>query len=338
MRKKWFLLLLFVLSLNSTQAQEQSTGTFVNPILESGADPFVFLHTDGFYYCMVTRGNRLTLWKSKSFTDLAAAESKDIWFPPKAGPNSSSIWAPEIHFLQNAWYVYYSACDKTNPVDITRYVFVLRNKSADPLTGEWEDMGKIDTEYPGIDGSVFEFRKKLYFVYSPYVGRQSGIAIAEMKSPWEIIKPVRLLSLPGYEWEKTGEREIMEGPQFLEGPGKMVFLIYSASACWDDDYSLGMLSAGKKSDLLNKASWSKADHQVFRQCPDSSVYGPGHNCFTLSPDGKEDWIVYHGKRQSSDKCAGRSMRAQPFTWDRKGMPLFGPPFSVKTKLKLPSGI
>jgi GH43 family beta-xylosidase len=311
---------------------------FSNPILEQGADPYVYHHSDGLYYCMVTRGNRLTLWKAKTFTDLSSAETKDVWFPPETGPNSSNIWAPEIQFIKGAWYIYYTACDKKNQGDQTRYVFVLRNNSENPLVGNWDDLGKIDTEYPGIDGEVFEYKGEYYFLYSPYVKNQSGLIIAKMNSPWEIEKPSTLLALPKYDWEKTGIREIMEGPQFLVGPGDEVFIVYSAAACWDDNYGLGMLTAKKDANLLDSLSWSRSDIQVFKQCPENSVYGPGHNCFTKSPDGKEDWIVYHGKKASSNECSGRSMRAQPFIWDKNGRPLFGKPLSLATKIKVPSGL
>ncbi len=332
------ILIVFIFSGYRNIRQTSFPRYFSNPILESGADPYVYYHTDGFYYCMVTRGNRITLWKARSFTDLSNAETKDVWFPPESGPNSSSIWAPEIHFINGSWYIYYTACDRKNRSDESRYVFVLKNNSGNPLDNNWEDIGRIDTELPGIDGHVFEHKGVYYFVYSPYVGNQSGLMIARMKSPWEIEKPMSLLALPVYDWEKTGIREIMEGPQFLSGPGKEVFIIYSAGACWDDDYGLGMLSAGKDVDLIDPASWSRSNTQVFSQCPDSSVFGPGHNCFTRSPDGKEDWIVYHAKKESSNQCSGRSMRAQPFTWDKDGRPLFGRPYSLNTRLIVPSGL
>ncbi|MFB6342941.1 family 43 glycosylhydrolase [Saccharicrinis sp. FJH62] len=332
----WITIVILAVSCASKKdkTSERDQVYFTNPIFDEGPDPFVYLHSDGFYYCMVTRGDRLTLWKTNNFTQLRTAESKDIWFPPEAGPNSCCIWAPEIHYINDEWYVYYSACDANNAGDHSRYVFVLHNKSTDPMVDSWEDLGKIDTEFPGIDGNVFHYKNDLYFMYSPYIGNQSGIMIAKMKSPVEIETPATLLGLPLHDWEKTGDREIMEGPQFLEGPEDKIFIIYSAGACWDDNYGLGLLSADKDANLLDSSSWSRSDHQVFEQCQDSSVFGPGHNCFTKSPDGKDDWIVYHAKAASSDQCAGRSTRAQKFTWF-KGEPKFGKPYSTKTKLSFP---
>ncbi len=65
----------------------------------------------------------------------------------------------------------------------------------------------------------------------------------------------------------------MEGPQFLEGPGDKIFIVYSASACWDNNYGLGMFSAKKGLDILDPLSWKRSEKQVFSQCPDSNVFG-----------------------------------------------------------------
>jgi GH43 family beta-xylosidase len=314
-----------------------TTGTFTNPILEEGPDPYVYLHTDGYYYCMVTRGDRLKLWKARSFTSLDTAESREIWFPPEKGSNSCCIWAPEIHYLDTTWYIYYSATDQENPDDLHRHVHVLRNRGDDPLLDPWEDLGLIQTRYPGIDGHVFTYRGTRYFAYSPYIGNQSGIMLARMTSPTTIEKETNL-GLPIYDWEMTPPRAILEGPQFLEGPGDRVFIVYSAGACWDDNYGLGLFSAHKDADLLDPESWERSTSQVFEQCPDSSVFGPGHNCFTKSPDLTEDWIVYHAKKYSSNECSGRSMRAQRFTWDEEGLPLFGKPITIESVCPVPSGV
>lgn len=333
-----FLSLLLLFYCTSTDGEKPGTeeGYFTNPILVDGPDPYVYLHSDGFYYCMVTRGDRLTLWKSKDFTNLGNLESGDIWFPPDTGRNTCCIWAPEIHFLDGQWFIYYSATDQERPTDLHRHVYVLRNRSENPFDDSWEDLGLVETRYPGIDGHVFEYKGIRYFAYSPYIANQSGINLARMTSETTLADEINL-GLPIYNWEKTPPREILEGPQFLEGPGEMVFIVYSAGACWDDNYGLGMLSAKKDADLLDPDSWERINYQVFEQCPDSSVFGPGHNCFTKSPDLTQDWIVYHAKRESSNECTKRSMRAQRINWDDNGWPQFGMPVALGSHWPLPSG-
>lgn len=330
---------LFLITFSScgTRPRDNSENYFFNPILPDGPDPYAYLHTDGYYYAMVTNQVGLDIWRVRSFSDMATTEPTTVWTRPDSGPNSYAIWAPEIHNINGVWYMYYTATDASNPIDENRWVFVLRNTNKDPLTNNWEDLGKVNTALPGIDGNVFEHNGQWYFLYSPYVGHQSGIAIARMTSPYAIEQPEVLLSLPKYEWEKTGEREIMEGPQWLVGPGDKVFIIYSAGACWDDKYGLGWLSARKDADLMDPASWTRTTEEVFSLSPENRAFGPGHNSFTTSPDGNEQWIIYHAKLESSNLCEERGTRAQPFGWDAYGNPDFGKPLHVDTPIRKPSG-
>jgi GH43 family beta-xylosidase len=265
-----------------------------------------------------------------------------VWQPPAKGPNSSNIWAPEIHFLDGnrgdgRWYLYYTAADAADPGDHTRNVFVLENASADPLQGTWTDKGRVNTHYRGLDGSVFDYKGQRYFLYSAYVGPQSNLFIAPMINPWTLSETQIEIARPTFDWEKHGDREILEGPEFLEGKNGKVFIIYSGSACWDDNYALGILMASSTSDLLKADSWTKSPEPVFTTSVENGVYGPGHNGFFKSPDDTEDWIVYHAKLVANGECKGRNVRIQKFTWNADGTPNFGKPVSTKTLLQKPSG-
>ena len=316
---------------------QQPGRTFTNPLQADGPDPWVIRH-NGFYYYTNTKGRNLTLWKSKNLSEVKDAPPVVVWTPPATGPNSYEIWAPELHFLDGKWYLYYTATDKANFSDLNRYVFVLENASPDPTTGNWVDKGKINTKYTGLDGTVFEHGGQRYFVYSAYVGPQSVLAIAPMQNPWTLQAGKEItIAKPTLDWEKGGGRQIMEGPEFLSGKKGQLFLVYSASACWDDNYSLGMLTARKGSDLLKPESWAKAPQPVFHPSTANGVWGTGHNSFTKSPDGREDWIVYHAKTAADGKCAGRSARAQKFGWNADGTPSFGVPVSLETPQVRPSG-
>jgi len=125
--------------------------------------------------------------------------------------------------------------------------------------------------------------------------------------------------------------DVNEGPEVLQHDGK-IFLIYSASACWTDYYSLGMLTADSGSNLLDAASWKKSSQPVFQQSLQSRVYAPGHNSFFKSPDGR-DWILYHANLASGQGCGWhRAPRAQPFTWNADGAPNFGRPIATGTPI------
>ncbi len=325
----------------------RTDATFTNPLLPAGADPWS-IHRNGYYYYTHTTGRNITLWKTRSLSQLGSAPKTVVWTPPATGPNSHDIWAPELHFLAGKWYIYYAADAATNQ---THRLWVLENASADPTEGTWTDKGQITdaTDKWAIDGSVFENNGQLYFVWSGWeddVNGRQNIYLARMKNPWTIAGPRLKVSTPVFAWERNGDLppsetpahvDVNEGPQVIRHGNKLV-LIYSASGCWTDTYALGMLTAPADSDLLQPGSWTKSPVPVFQQDPARKVYAPGHNSFFKSPDGTEDWILYHANDAPGQGCGKfRSPRAQPFTWRADGTPDFGRPVAPGQSLARPAG-
>jgi len=293
----------------------------LGPLLPSGPDPWV-AQRDGVYYYTNTQGDRISLWKTTDLARLGEVEPVVVWRAPVQGPNSASVWAPELHFLDGKWYLYYTAVDKTHNDDAHRHVFVLENASADPTQGEWIDKGMLKTHLSGIDGTVFDHGGKRYFVYSAYVDDHSDLIIAPMSNPWTLGEPQVDIAHPTYTWEMQGGRKILEGPEFLKGPGGKVFLTYSASACWSDDYALGLLEADGSANLLEPSSWRKSPAPVLHGSAERGVYATGHNGFFKSPDG-QDWIIYHANGGPGWKCtARRAPYIEPFHWSAQGTPVF----------------
>ena len=98
-----------------------------------------------------------------------------------------------------------------------------------------------------------------------------------------------------------------------------------------------MLTADSGADLVNPASWKKSAKPVFEKWPEGHVFAPGHNSFFKSPDGKEDWILYHANSESGQGCGGhRAPRAQKFTWNPDGTPNFGRPVATGAPVERPS--
>ncbi len=117
-----------------------------------------------------------------------------------------------------------------------------------------------------------------------------------------------------------------------------MFLVYSASGCWTDDYALGLLTLKEGGDPLNASDWTKTPAPVFTKKPSGSAFGPGHSSFFKSADGTEDWILYHANSTAGQGCGdARNPRMQKFTWNADGTPNFGEPVSINTGIKKPSG-
>ncbi len=345
--KKIALLILFITTIISTgYSQKSKSKFFVNPLLPSGADPFSF-YKDGYYYYTQSMQNKLVLWKTKDLTQLKLAETKTVWIPPQGTMYSKELWAPEIHFIQGKWYLYFAA---DNGENTNHRMYVLENNSSDPLQGEWIFKGKVaDTDDKwAIDGDVFEHKGGLYMIWSGWEGDinvEQNIYIAKMKNPWTIEGNRSKISGSDYDWEKNGDIKndpttshvnVNEGPQILKHKNKL-FLVYSASGCWTDFYALGMLTCDAKKDLLKPDNWKKSPQPVFKQSLKNKVFAPGHNSFFKSPNGKEDWILYHANSESGQGCGiFRSPRAQKISWKKNGMPNFGRPLSTQTRIVKPA--
>jgi GH43 family beta-xylosidase len=136
-------------------------------------------------------------------------------------------------------------------------------------------------------------------------------------------------------WERQ-TAPVNEGPEPLYHNGR-VMVVYSASACWGPDYKLGLLTP-TGTDPMNPAHWTKSPNPVFQRSDANGVFAPGHNGFFTSPDGTEDWIVYHANDSAGGGCdMNRSTRAQKFTWNADGTPNFGTPVRLGVTLTAPSG-
>ena len=339
-------ILLTVFMSGFCQKQAGEANPFTNPVFAAGADPWI-TQKDGFYYYTNTSGTRLVLRKAKNLSDLKTSEQKTIWTPPAGTSYSKEIWAPELHFIQGKWYMYFAADDGSNK---NHRMYVVENSSPEPMEGTWEFKGKISdpSDKWAIDGSVFEYLGGLYMIWSGWEGDVNGqqnIYIAKMKNPWTIDGNRVKISSPEYNWETVGDLNnpndvshvnVNEGPVALIHNGKL-FIVYYASGCWTDVYCLGMLTFTGKDNVLDPGAWNKNPLPVFKQKPESGVYAPGHNSFFTSPDGKENWILYHANSASGQGCGKyRSPRAQLFKWKADGRPDFGEPLKTDIPLPVPS--
>jgi GH43 family beta-xylosidase len=155
---------------------------------------------------------------------------------------------------------------------------------------------------------------------------RQNLYMARMKSPLELSGPRVLLAEPDSPWECRG-MAICEGPQVLQR-GSRTFIVYSASGSWTQNYCLGLL-VHEGGDFLDRASWRKVG-PVFQK--NAHACGVGHCCFVTTPDGAEDWVVYHAKKSRKQGWSDREVRAQPFAWSNDGTPYFGNPLPCEEGL------
>jgi GH43 family beta-xylosidase len=305
--------------------------TFDNPLVRQRADPHVTLHTDGWYYFTATvpEYDRIELRRARSLDALGGADAQVVWRKHASGPMSAHIWAPELHRIDGKWYLYFTAGRAEAIWDIRLYV--LENSADNPLDGQWIERGQLKTgrESFSLDATTFVHAGQRYLAWTqsaPETTRKAtNIYLARMDTPTSITGQPVLLSTPEYAWEKV-KHEVNEAPAVLQKNGK-VFLTYSASAT-DANYAMGMVTANAGANLLDPAAWRKAPAPVFASA--NGQYGPGHNSFTTTPDGKTDLLVYHARNYRDIvgdplKNPDRATRAQAIAWRADGTPDFGQP-------------
>jgi len=306
--------------------------TFENPVVARGQDPWVIRWQTSYYFCQ-SRPDGIWVNQAARLEDIGVDHWKCVWRPPADSAWSKQIWAPELHFLQGKWFIYFAADDGDNA---NHRMYVLKGTAADPQA-PFKFLGKIaaPTDCWAIDGTVLEMSGgNLYFIWAGWPGKNDGIQnlyIAPMSNPWTISGERVCISQPDQKWEQRDFPRINEGPETLWHDGKL-FIIYSASAFWDDNYCLGQLT-WTGGDVLNPKSWVKQPEPVFART--AAVFGPGHCSFVKSPDGKEDWIIYHAHLAQGTR--ERDVRIQRFDWNPDGTPKFGRPVAPGVPMPAPSG-
>ena len=326
--------------------------TFANSVAP-GADPWVVRH-NGAYYTVESRENAIWVYKSDTLTNPKKAGVK-VWQPASVGWNTSDLWAPELHFIDGKWYIYYAAGNPgpsgPDAAFTDQRAGVLESTSDDPQS-TYVDRGQLYTgdDVAGqtnnvwaIDLTVGRIGGQLYAVWSGWQqNRPTHVTpqhtyIARMANPWTIATSRVKISSPVEAWERGPELDLQEGQTFLVR-GSDVFIVYSARESFLPDYRLGWLRlTSPTADPLDPASWTKSAGPAFTGAPARNVFGVGHASFTKSPDGTEDWIVYHAKSVNARGWDDRVVHMQKFGWNPDGTPSFGTPAGMGVPQPVPSG-
>jgi len=327
---------------DSARADVTFAPTFMNPIAP-GADPCVVWHAGYYYWCASENDTAISITRSEQLT--SRGDKVVVWRAPESGPYSREIWAPELHRLDGKWYIYVAASNGRNA---NHRMIALEGLSEDPMDGfqfkaelyTGDDVGTQQRNCWAIDGTILEHEGERYFLWSGWEDHRDiqWLYIARMENPWTIGSArVRMGANDDYLWERldetTATRGLNEAPQVLTRNGK-VFVVYSASASWEITYKLGVLELAPGRDPMKASSWQKWSNPVFQATRET--WGVGHCGFTRSPDGTEDWMVFHAKLERTPNWK-RAVHVQPFHWTADGAPVFGDPITAGRPLACPRG-
>jgi GH43 family beta-xylosidase len=300
-------------------------GTFRNP-LNPGPDPYVLVD-GGSYYLLTTQGDAIRVWSGTSLADLAVGPSANVWQDTDTSRNRE-VWAPSMYHFDGRWYIYYTADDGT---DANHRIYVIE---ADQPLGPYHFRGELESPTStgtwAIDPVILEQMGNRYLLWSG-AGTEGHnlLYIAPMSDPWTISGARLYLPAQG------GCTEVREAPSVIQH-GATTWLVYSTCDTGKPDYQLWGLSIPTTADPMNASSWTQWPSPLFARADAAGVWGPGSNGFFKSPDGSEDWIVYHGKDTSQYTYDRRTTRAQRIDW-AGDVPQLGAPHAAGDTLELPSG-
>ncbi len=323
--------LMLALAVATSSAGAQTT-TFRNPLNNSGPDPWITYYNGNYYMAATTWGGPsvgLTMRRASTIATLKTASPVQIW-QDSTSSRCCNYWAPEFFLINGHWYGYFTGGASGTNYTANQHIHVIESTGTDPM-GPYTYKGQLVSR-AALDGSIVTINGTMYAIYSVWNTRQE-VAIKQMTNPWTTTGSEVVIASPTLSWE-IQDGTVAEGPVAFQRNGA-TYIIYSASACWGPNYKLGQLKY-TGSNPLSAGSWTKNANPIFQQ--GNGVYGPGHNNFFKSPDGTEDWIVYHGNSSSSGACdMNRTPRIQKFTVNADGSPNLGSPLSTTTDITVPSG-
>ena len=293
---------------------------FYNPFLCVANDPWVVNGPDGAYYYCYSLGDMYVV-RSETLSGLDAAVSNPACSRRlTVAPDQTELWAPELFFYQGHWYCLYAA-DYNNDNRQHR-MWIMRSETDDAL-GEWGEPVKLELpeDQWAIDGTFFEYKDgRIFTIWSGWKNEAQGtsmwkqylyIAQLETGNPMKVVSTERVLvTEPRYVWEVSSLPQ-NEGPSVIVSPEGTYYCMYSGNYSGSNYYTVAAVRLN--GDPMDANAWEKLPEPVMRSDSELGIYSPGHASFVKSPDGTEDWIIYHTAKASGSGW-NRNGRAQKLTW------------------------
>jgi arabinan endo-1,5-alpha-L-arabinosidase len=286
-------------------------------------DP-VMIRQDSVYYIFHTgRGISIKTskdrinWKNAGrvfdSTSLPSWRKKDI--PEQDG----SFWAPDIHYSNGKYHLYYSVSAWMNFNSSIGYATNTTLDRSDPAY-KWEDQGQVINYQNGgegvnvIDPNVFIDKDgKKYLVYGSY---KAGLRLTELDSKTgKIYEPPVLTTLT---------TSLGEGVFIIKDAG-WYYIFASRGRCCAGMNSTYQVVMGRSKNIkgpyLNKEgeSWVDNKYTLFL-AGDSTEPGRGHNGFFTEHD--TTFIVYHAYTRSANGMS--LLNIKPVYMDKDGWPTIEP--------------
>ncbi|MDQ4088238.1 MAG: glycoside hydrolase family 43 protein [Pseudomonadota bacterium] len=307
-----------------------TAATYSNPVLDSDfPDPAVVKAPDGYYYAYATQTERDGRW-----INLQVARSADLvsWqhlgdaLPAKPfwASRTQDFWAPDVHYADGCYFLYYSAKPDAALTDESRGLCLAVATAAQPQ-GPFTDTGKplqCGETFVNIDPMAFDdpaTGKRLLYWGSGFQPIKVQELAPDRLSFAPGSRPVDLISIVKTE-ELAEYQKLVEGAWVIRRGG-WYYLFYSGDNC-----------CGPRAHYAVMVARSRSATGPFEIAPDKVIleargiwHAPGHNSTVTDASGR-DWIVYHAvdvrrprTKPTDEVNTRRVMLIDPIVW-RDGWP------------------
>jgi arabinan endo-1,5-alpha-L-arabinosidase len=327
--------------------QSASPGKAVTPY--DAADPTAVLTPDekGLYVFSTGRGIPISYSANlidgertdRVFAGARFPDGMPDW-AQKAIPGSRGLWAPDVVFLNNKYYVYYSVSTFGSQRSA---IGLATNKTLDKTSPdyEWIDEGMVleshpdHTDYNALDSALFvDEDGKTYLYWGSYWTGLKGVEV-EPKTG----KPFRYvpgeLKIPADYVSIATQPEAGIEAAFVVRHGKYYYLFTSRGGCCGGVASTYHMAIGRSEKPLgpyvdkDDVRMDKGGGFIWLTATEKWK-GPGHNGFfrtTKEGKNKGDWIVLHAYDAENPRN-GRLTQIRPLYWDESDWPVLGDILSV----------
>lgn len=245
----------------------------------------------------------------------------------KAIPGAGAIWAPDIHFVEGVFRLYYSVSTGGSMRSVTGFATSPTLDRADPRYA-WTDHGLVVESFAGgtynvIDANfVVDLEENHWLAFGSY---WSGIKLVALDRKTGKPKPGARLHSIAYRPAPSGGDNPVEGAFIVPRDG-WYYLFASYDYCCKKEQSNYYVAVGRARAIVGPYVGKDGKPMmegygtgvvVERPWGSTNWRGPGH-CGVYR-DGTRDLIVYHAYDVAH--ASRPTLRLAELTWDAQGWPV-----------------
>ncbi|RSK48451.1 glycoside hydrolase family 43 protein [Hymenobacter rigui] len=327
-------------------ALAQAAQTYTNPVYAGQfPDPFVLQH-QGHYYAFGTTGQGRTP-DGRIFTLLTSDNLVD-WKPasgaltPPVGAEGADFWAPEVVYHNGTFYMYYSMGGGAVGATVGHRLHVATSKTPQ---GPYTQVATLDV--PGskftIDAHAFQDTDGQWYLFyaRDFIDTDNGFrpgtglvvdkllnmtrlagqsrTVMRARHDWTVFEKNR--TMPLYGGQTFPEWHTLEGPYVRKHAGRY-YCFYSGANFLTPRYGVDYCVADNVMGPYSEAGGGKGPRVLAAVA--GHVRGPGHHSHVMSPDCRQEYLVYHAWDAGMQQ---RQLCIDKLVWTPKGPRCQGPTYT-----------